>query len=95
MIVSFWTTKKLFFPPLQSPLECFVDSQLIHFWFKVFRAHELLAGLIPRMSRRNAVLPSLPPPKIPPSQGRRALALRRPQIITGFISILQMFFSFP
>lgn len=89
MIVSFRTTKKLFF---WGPLECFVDSQLIHFCFKALEAHELFAGLIPTQERRCSALPAFSKNSF---QSRRALALRRPQIITGFISILQMFFSFP
>lgn len=89
MIVFFRTTKNLF---LQSPLECFVDSQLIHFCFKALEAHELFAGLIHTQEKCCSPLPAFSKNSF---QSRRVLTLRRPKIISGFISILQMFFSFP
>lgn len=82
MIVSFWTTKALF---VWSPSECFADSHLIHFCFKALEAHELGAGLIPTQNG-SSPLPAFSKNSF---QSHRVLALRRPKIIAGFISILQ------
>lgn len=89
MIVSFWTTKQLFF---WGPLECFVDSQLICLCCKALEAHELFAGPI---SMQEKCCPPLPAFTKNSFQSCGVLALRRPKIIPGFISILPMFFSFP
>lgn len=55
MIVFFRTTKQLC---SQSPLECFVDSQLIHFCFKALEVHELFAGPLHTQEKCSSPLPA-------------------------------------
>lgn len=62
------------------------------FLFKLFDAHEQFAELIHTQKKCCCLLPAFSNNAF---QSCGALTLRRSQIITGFISILQMFFSFP
>lgn len=89
MIVFFLYNKDAFFP---EPIRMLCGFPTDTFLFKLFEVHVQFAELIHMQEKCCSPVPAFSNNAF---QSCGALTLRRSQIITGFISILQMFLSFP